>query len=157
MIRCLCVIGNVFSQRMHFNPPPGRSPAGAGYRNMHWFRCGLVVRLIASCITQLKAQGPARTCNESQEEEEIFLEEVLLWVLEPRWNRSRCSNFVVAQFCNSFLEEVLAAYQPNEHAVYMCFFFGAPRRTGPGGILCWNKPLPRTTRGGPGPFYQPYQ
>ena len=25
-------------------------------------------RLIDSCITQLKAQGPSRTCNESQEE-----------------------------------------------------------------------------------------
>jgi len=28
------------------------------------------LRLIDSCITQLKAQGPARTCNESKEEEE---------------------------------------------------------------------------------------
>ena len=28
------------------------------------------VRLIDSCITQLKAQGPSRTCNESREEEE---------------------------------------------------------------------------------------
>ena len=27
------------------------------------------LRLIDSCITQLKAQGPARTCNESNEEE----------------------------------------------------------------------------------------
>ena len=27
-------------------------------------------RLIHSCITQLKAQGPSRTCNESNEEEE---------------------------------------------------------------------------------------
>ena len=26
--------------------------------------------LIDSCITQLKAQGPSRTCNESKEEEE---------------------------------------------------------------------------------------
>ena len=26
-------------------------------------------RLIDSCITQLKAQGPSRTCNESKEEE----------------------------------------------------------------------------------------
>jgi len=30
--------------------------------------CG--VRLIDSCITQLKAQGPSRTCNERKEEEE---------------------------------------------------------------------------------------
>jgi len=28
------------------------------------------VRLIDSCITHLKAQGPSRTCNESKEEEE---------------------------------------------------------------------------------------
>jgi len=29
---------------------------------------GSYVRLIDSCITQLKAQGPSRTCNESKEE-----------------------------------------------------------------------------------------
>jgi len=28
------------------------------------------LRLINSCITQLKAQGPCRTCNESKEDEE---------------------------------------------------------------------------------------
>ena len=28
------------------------------------------LRLIDSCITQLKAQGPSRTCNESKEKEE---------------------------------------------------------------------------------------
>ena len=31
---------------------------------------GSYLRLIASCITQLKAQGPSRTCNESKDEEE---------------------------------------------------------------------------------------
>ena len=30
---------------------------------------GMCLRLIDSCITQLKAQGPSRTCNESKEEE----------------------------------------------------------------------------------------
>ena len=30
---------------------------------------GSYFRLIDSCITQLKAQGPSRTCNESKEEE----------------------------------------------------------------------------------------
>jgi len=29
------------------------------------------LRLIDSCITQLKAQGPTRTCNESREEEGV--------------------------------------------------------------------------------------
>ena len=31
---------------------------------------GSYLRLIDSCITRLKAQGPSRTCNESEEEEE---------------------------------------------------------------------------------------
>jgi len=30
---------------------------------------GSYLRLIDFCITQLKAQGPSRTCNESKEEE----------------------------------------------------------------------------------------
>ena len=30
------------------------------------------LRLIDSCITQLKAQGPSRTCNESKEEEKTM-------------------------------------------------------------------------------------
>ena len=33
-------------------------------------QAGSYLRFIDSCITQLKAQGPARTCNESKEEEE---------------------------------------------------------------------------------------
>ena len=33
---------------------------------------GSCLRLIDSCITQLKAQGPSRTCNESKEEEEAW-------------------------------------------------------------------------------------
>jgi len=31
---------------------------------------GSYLRLVDSCITQLKAQGPSRTCNESKEEEQ---------------------------------------------------------------------------------------
>ena len=31
---------------------------------------GSYLRLIDSCITQRKARGPSRTCNESKEEEE---------------------------------------------------------------------------------------
>jgi len=33
---------------------------------------GSYLRLIDSCITQLKDQGPSRTCNESKEEEEVY-------------------------------------------------------------------------------------
>jgi len=38
------------------------------HSNVPWFRGGLV---FDSCITQLKAQGPSRTCNESKEEDEV--------------------------------------------------------------------------------------
>ena len=36
-------------------------------------RAGSYLRRIDSCITQLKAQGPSRTCNESKEEDEEAL------------------------------------------------------------------------------------
>ena len=39
---------------------------------------GSFLRLIDSCVTQLKAQGPSRTCNESKEEEEEYRKEPLL-------------------------------------------------------------------------------
>ena len=42
---------------------------------------GSYLRLIDSCITQLKAQGPSRTCNESKEEEGVSS-----GVLEPNTN-----------------------------------------------------------------------
>ena len=51
------------------------------------------LRLIDSCITLLKAQGPSRTCNECKEEEEE--EEVLLekseWRVSTGLPRSYCS------------------------------------------------------------------
>jgi len=37
-------------------------------RSSHGSEAGSYLRLIDSCITQLKAQGPSRTCNESREE-----------------------------------------------------------------------------------------
>jgi len=37
--------------------------------------------LIDSCITQLKAQGPSRTCNESEEEDEEGFRGVLFEAL----------------------------------------------------------------------------
>ena len=52
------------------------SPCGLRFKNNHFTKmcrgseAGSYFRLIDSCITQLKAQGPSRTCNESQEEEE---------------------------------------------------------------------------------------
>ena len=48
---------------------------------------GSYLRRIGSCITQLKAQGPSRTCNESKEEEEedawIAYEFIVLHNFEP--------------------------------------------------------------------------
>ena len=36
------------------------------------FEAGSYLRLIDSCINQLKAQGPSRICNESKEEEKVW-------------------------------------------------------------------------------------
>ena len=53
---------------------------------------GSYLRLIDFCITQLKAQGPCRTCNESKDEEEATAKphptitrrlSWILWELEP--------------------------------------------------------------------------
>ena len=43
---------------------------------------GSYSRLIYSCITQLKAQGPSRTCNESKEEGENLSRAVSLALFE---------------------------------------------------------------------------
>ena len=48
---------------------------------------GSYLMLIKSCITQLKVQGPSRTCNESKEEEEEGFTQV--------WELGR-ARFVVA-------------------------------------------------------------
>ena len=42
------------------------------YRGVVVTETGSYSRLIDSCITQLKVQGPSRTCNESREEEEDY-------------------------------------------------------------------------------------
>ena len=52
------------------------SPLG-GVRGFHKEMCcgneaGSYLRLIDSCFTQIKAQGPSRTCHESKDEEEEF-------------------------------------------------------------------------------------
>jgi len=48
------------AHRCKFRPPASAQSS----------RTGSYLRPIDSCITQLKAQGPSRTCNESKEEEE---------------------------------------------------------------------------------------
>ena len=42
---------------------------------------GSYLRLIDSCTTQLKAQGPSWACNESQEEKDLDARSVLVRVL----------------------------------------------------------------------------
>ena len=42
---------------------------GRRYRGVVVTEAGSCLRPIDSCITQLRAQGPSRTCNESAEEE----------------------------------------------------------------------------------------
>ena len=57
---------------------------------------GSYLRLIDSCITQLKAQGPSRTCNESKEEEAaghvefgfLFVHSSLTALTEFTWGRN---------------------------------------------------------------------
>ena len=66
----------------HRDPPlasflPCGKPRGSASRSIVFIQhvlyrsvseTGSYLRLIVSCITQLKAQGPSRTCNESKEE-----------------------------------------------------------------------------------------
>ena len=62
---------------------------------------GSYLRLIDSCITQLKAQGPSRTCNESKEEEEEGIdaaphqpsEQVQTVFVEPSDLHHSCAGF----------------------------------------------------------------
>ena len=51
-----------------------RFPAKAENRGVVVTEAGSYLRLIDSCITQLKAQGSSRTFNESEEEEEEDLQ-----------------------------------------------------------------------------------
>ena len=52
---------------------PSPSPRGAPHVATVFSKS---LRLVDSCSTQLKAQGPSRTCNESTEEEEEVLPKV---------------------------------------------------------------------------------
>ena len=53
--------------------PPGRSVSTGHLWKTKWttLKDGSSLRLIDSCITQLKVQGSARTCIESKAEEEV--------------------------------------------------------------------------------------
>jgi len=51
---------------LNFGGFPGANPLASNETSA----AECVFERIDSCITQLEAQGPSRTCNESQEEEE---------------------------------------------------------------------------------------
>jgi len=79
---------------------------------------GSYLRLTDSCITQLKAQGPFRTCNESKEEEEG-----MRWCVHAKFVRTRqcvrharhvCGTRVVSDtVCTTH------ARQCAQHAIYI--------------------------------------
>ena len=70
-----------------------RYPRGLGVRVCLVTEEGSYLRLIDFCITQLKAQGPSRTCNESKEEEQALASASVLGVavLEGCCESRRCS------------------------------------------------------------------
>ena len=69
---CAALFGGVQTglQRLRPNPSHWRS-LNPENRGVVVTEAGSYLRLIDSCITQLKAQGPSKTCNESKEEEEV--------------------------------------------------------------------------------------
>jgi len=68
------VLKSVWNMRTR-SPRTEQQMQPAGGRNNHFTEmcsgteAGSYLRLIDSCITQLEAQGPSRTCNESKEGE----------------------------------------------------------------------------------------
>jgi len=52
---------------LHLHGSLGKFLVAPGYGT----EAGSYLRLMDSCISQLKAQGPSRTCNESKEEEDL--------------------------------------------------------------------------------------
>ena len=73
------------SARLILNRDSDLDRTGVGFRDQGTEMCsgseaGSYLRLIDSCITPLKAQGPSKTCIESkQEEEEVEGLGVLVW------------------------------------------------------------------------------
>jgi len=66
-----------------------RFSAKAENRGVVVTEAGSYSRLIDSCITQLKAQGPFRTCNESKdEEEEVSTQSALAFDLHALFHHS---------------------------------------------------------------------
>jgi len=86
---------------------------------------GSYLRLIDSCITQLKAQGPSRTCNESKEEEEGFRRG------KPRapWEAARLRDSGEQHP----LIQLAPAHRHQKHTHHLT----TPRAARPVHVLCW--------------------
>jgi len=72
---CLVIFVARFVKKINF-PVSRETPLPGEYGTYKSEMCsgseaGSYLRLIDSCITQRKAQGPSRTCNESKEEAKI--------------------------------------------------------------------------------------
>jgi len=79
---------------------------------------GSCLRLIDSCITQLKAQGPSRTCNESKEEEKSSRdldEDVVVLELEGEAD--------VQLYLTRCINEMVLESQPRHKIVNLLFTF----------------------------------
>jgi len=88
----------------------GDIPGGVQFKNNHFTEtccgteAGWYLRLIDSCTTQLKAQGPSRTCKERKEEEEEEEEErTLSPQLEVRCNGLGLSRVLVGTFLGLYI------------------------------------------------------
>ena len=62
--------------------------SGADNRGVVVTEAGLHLRLIDSCITQLKAQGPSRTCNKSEEEGDLRPGRPIRWARHRQGGRA---------------------------------------------------------------------
>ena len=74
------------SERRSRRQPSSDAVLGVGFKNNHFTEmccgteAGSYLRLIDSCATQLKAQGPSSTCNESNEDDRADRpREMLFW------------------------------------------------------------------------------
>ena len=91
---------------------PNPEPAKAENRGVVVIETGSYLKLIDSRVIQLKAQGPSRTCNESQEEEE-------------RLHTSGSSSWLgYALPARALLRHIYGIYMYHIYGVYMYHIYG---------------------------------
>ena len=120
--------------RAHQTREGERSPRCPRCEMCSGSEAGSYLRLIDSCITQLKAQGPSRTCNESKEEEKKVLHPILLLRL-----RVRITSFPHTQKSKRDVKSQFAVIIPDQSGERFGFHLlrlrvGAVRRGRRGGV-----------------------